>query len=68
LARAHRAAILSGNRVLIVAHGNSLRALDANLKPIGGRYLGDAAAIETAMEALMAQGKATPISELWALP
>jgi 2,3-bisphosphoglycerate-dependent phosphoglycerate mutase len=79
-------AILGGKRVLIVAHGNSLRALikflddtseadivglnvptgqplvyelDAGLKPIGSRYLGDAAAIESAMAAVAAQGKAT---------
>ncbi len=78
-------AIRSGRRVLITAHGNSLRALikhlddigedaivglnvptgrplvytlDADLKPLGSRYLGDAAEIEKAMAAVAAQGKA----------
>ena len=78
-------AILSGKRILIAAHGNSLRALikyldnigddeivslnvptgqplvyelDAKLKPIRSSYLGDAAAIESAMAAVAAQGKA----------
>ena len=78
-------AIRSGRRVLITAHGNSLRALikhldgigeadivglnvptgrplvytlDADLRPIGSRYLGDAAEIEKAMAAVAAQGKA----------
>ncbi len=78
-------AIRSGKRVLITAHGNSLRALikhldrigdadivglnvptgrplvyelDADLKPVGSRYLGDAAEIEKAMAAVAAQGKA----------
>ena len=78
-------AIRSGQRVLVTAHGNSLRALikhldgisdddivglnvptgrplvyelDATLKPIGSRYLGDAAEIEKAMAAVAAQGKA----------
>lgn len=77
--------IRAGRRVLIAAHGNSLRALikhldgigddeivglnvptgrplvyelDADLKPIGHRYLGDAAEIEKAMAAVAAQGKA----------
>ena len=77
--------IKTGKRVLITAHGNSLRALvkyldnvseqdivdlniptgvplvydlDDNLKPTGHRYLGDAAAIEAAMAAVAAQGKA----------
>ena len=77
--------IASGKRVLIVAHGNSLRALvkhlddisdadiidlniptgvplvydlDDNLRPTGSRYLGDQAAIEEAMAAVAAQGKA----------
>jgi 2,3-bisphosphoglycerate-dependent phosphoglycerate mutase len=77
--------VLSGKRVLIVAHGNSLRALvkhlegisdqaivelniptgvprvyqlDAQLKPISSRYLGDAAAIERAAQAVAAQAKA----------
>ena len=78
-------AIRSGRRVLVTAHGNSLRALikhlddigddeivglnvptgrplvyelDAELKPIRSRYLGDAAEIEKAMSAVAAQGKA----------
>ncbi len=78
-------AIRSGRRVLVTAHGNSLRALikhldgigdddivglnvptgrplvyelDAALKPIRSRYLGDAAEIEKAMAAVAAQGKA----------
>ena len=78
-------AILSGKRVLITAHGNSLRALikhldgigddaivslnvptgqplvyelDAQLKPIGSRYLGNADAVAEAMAAVAAQGKA----------
>lgn len=78
-------AILSGQRVLVTAHGNSLRALikhldgigddeivglnvptgrplvyelDAKLRPISSRYLGDAAEIEKAMSAVAAQGKA----------
>ncbi len=77
--------IAAGRRVLIVAHGNSLRALirhldnisdadiidlniptavpivydlDSDLKPTGSRYLGDQAAIEAAMAAVAAQGKA----------
>jgi len=77
--------ILSGKRVLITAHGNSLRALikhldgigdedivalnvptgqplvyelDAHLKPIRSRYLGNAEAIAEAMAAVAAQGKA----------
>jgi 2,3-bisphosphoglycerate-dependent phosphoglycerate mutase len=75
----------SGARVLIAAHGNSLRALvkyldgisdeeivglniptgvplvyelDDDLRPLGHRYLGDAAAVEAAMAAVAAQGKA----------
>ena len=78
--------IRAGKRVLIVAHGNSLRALvkhldnisdadiiDLNiptgvplvydladdLTPLGSRYLGDQAAIEQAMAAVAAQGKAS---------
>ncbi len=78
-------AIRSGQRVLVTAHGNSLRALikhldgigdddivglnvptgrplvyqlDAALKPISSRYLGDATEIERAMAAVAAQGKA----------
>ncbi len=77
--------IAAGKRVLIVAHGNSLRALvkhlddisdadiidlniptgvplvydlDDDLRPTGSRYLGDQAAIEEAMAAVAAQGKA----------
>ena len=79
--------IRAGKRVLIVAHGNSLRALvkhldnisdadiiDLNiptgvplvydlaedLTPLGSRYLGDQAAVEQAMAAVAAQGKASP--------
>ena len=78
-------AIKSGKKILIAAHGNSLRAmvkhldeisdedivgvniptgmplvyeLDADMKPISKRYLGDAAAVEKAMAAVAAQGKA----------
>ena len=78
-------AIRSGKRVIIAAHGNSLRALvkyldevseqdivelniptgaplvyelDENLRPLGHRYLGDAAAIEAAMQAVANQGRA----------
>ena len=78
-------AVRSGRRILIVAHGNSLRALvkyldgisdeeivqlniptgrplvyelDDSLRPIGNRYLGDAAEIEAAEAAVAAQGKA----------
>ena len=78
-------AIRSGQRVLVTAHGNSLRALikhldgisdddivglnvptgrplvyelDAGLKPIRSRYLGDAAGIAKAMAAVASQGKA----------
>ncbi len=77
--------IRSGKRVLIAAHGNSLRALvkyldnvpddeivglniptgiplvyelDENLKPIQHYYLGDAEAIQKAIESVAAQGKA----------
>ena len=77
--------IRSGRRVLITAHGNSLRALikhldgigddaivnlnvptgqplvyelDADLKPIASRYLGNADDIAKAMAAVAAQGKA----------
>lgn len=79
-------AVRSGKRVLIAAHGNSLRALikylddvsdaeivelniptaqplvyelDTQLRPIGHAYLGDAAAIQAAMQAVANQGKAT---------
>ena len=78
-------ALRSGKRVMIVAHGNSLRALvkylddvpdsaivelniptgqplvyelDDELKPIRHYYLGDASAIDAAMRAVAAQGKA----------
>ncbi len=78
-------AVRSGRQVLVVAHGNSLRALvkyldgigddeivqlniptgrplvyelDDSLRPIGHRYLGDAAEIEAAKAAVAAQGKA----------
>jgi 2,3-bisphosphoglycerate-dependent phosphoglycerate mutase len=77
--------VASGKRVIIAAHGNSLRALvmyldgvseedivnlniptgvplvyelDAELKPISHRYLGDQSAIEAAMAAVASQGKA----------
>ncbi len=78
-------AIRAGRRIIISAHGNSLRALikmldnvsdadivglnvpngqplvyelDADLKPIKSYYLGDAAAVQAAMQAVAAQGKA----------
>jgi 2,3-bisphosphoglycerate-dependent phosphoglycerate mutase len=74
----------TGRNVMVVAHGNSLRAmvkmldgvsdaeiselniptgvpllyeLDANLKPRGSRYLGDAAAIAAAAEAVKRQAE-----------
>jgi len=77
-------AILAGRKVLISAHGNSLRALamyldglseadvvalniptgiplvyslDASLKPLSHRYLGDPEAIRKAAEAVAAQGR-----------
>lgn len=77
--------IRSGARLLIAAHGNSLRALvkyldgiseqeivglniptgvplvyelDADLRPISHRYLGDAEAVAARMAAVAAQGKA----------
>ncbi len=80
-------ALRAGHRLVIAAHGNSLRALikylenvpdkeivnlniptarpmvyefDSALKPIGRRYLGDAAEIEAAMAAVAAQGRAKP--------
>jgi 2,3-bisphosphoglycerate-dependent phosphoglycerate mutase len=76
--------IKSGKRVIIAAHGNSLRALvkylddisdqeitelniptgvpllyelDADLKPLGHRYLGDEQAIKAKMAAVANQGK-----------
>jgi 2,3-bisphosphoglycerate-dependent phosphoglycerate mutase len=78
--------IRSGQRLLIAAHGNSLRAmvkylddvsedeivglniptgvplvyeLDADLRPVGHRYLGDQEAVAARMAAVAAQGKAT---------
>jgi 2,3-bisphosphoglycerate-dependent phosphoglycerate mutase len=78
-------AIRSGKRVLIAAHGNSLRALvkylddisddaivelniptgiplvyelDANLKPLGSRYLGDPEAAKRAADAVSKQASA----------
>ncbi|WP_088285494.1 2,3-diphosphoglycerate-dependent phosphoglycerate mutase [Ideonella sp. A 288] len=78
-------AIRGGQRVLIAAHGNSIRALvkylddmsdadivglnipngvplvydlDADLKPIGRRYLGDPEAVARAAAAVANQGKA----------
>jgi 2,3-bisphosphoglycerate-dependent phosphoglycerate mutase len=78
-------AIKAGQRVVVAAHGNSLRALvkyldnvsdkdiielniptgiplvyelDASLRPTKHYYLGDQAAIEAAMSAVAAQGKA----------
>jgi len=77
--------VKAGSRVLIAAHGNSLRALvkhldglsedavvslniptgiplvyelDADLKPLGSRYLGDPAAAKRAAEAVANQSKA----------
>jgi len=77
--------IRAGEQILIVAHGNSLRALvkhlngmtdeeimatniptgmpllydlDANLKPMDWRYLGDPEEVEKAMQAVANQGKA----------
>jgi 2,3-bisphosphoglycerate-dependent phosphoglycerate mutase len=54
-------AIQSGQRVLIAAHGNSLRALvyelDDNLKPIRNYYLGDPEKVQAAKDAVAAQGK-----------
>ena len=73
----------AGRQVMIVAHGNSLRALvmmldglspqqivelniptgvpllyelDAALRPLGSRYLGDAAEVAAAAEAVRRQG------------
>ena len=77
--------VKSGQKVLISAHGNSLRALvkylddvpddeivklniptgipliyelDEDMKPISHHYLGDAEALEKAIEAVASQGKA----------
>ena len=79
--------IQAGRRVLIAAHGNSLRALvkyldgisdeeiiglniptgvplvydlDADLRPLGHRYLGDPARIEAAVAAVAGQASARP--------
>lgn len=78
-------AIKAGKRIVVAAHGNSIRALvkyldnisdddivgvnipngiplvytlDADLKPIGKRYLGDQAAAQAASAAVAGQGKA----------
>ena len=78
-------AIKAGKRIVVAAHGNSIRALvkyldnisdddivglnipngipllytlDADLKPIGKRYLGDEAAAQAASAAVASQGKA----------
>lgn len=78
-------AIRAGHRILVTAHGNSLRALikhldgiaddaivsvnvptgqplvytlDETLKPLGSRYLGNAAEVAKAMAAVASQGKA----------
>jgi 2,3-bisphosphoglycerate-dependent phosphoglycerate mutase len=78
-------AIRAGKRIIVSAHGNSLRALikkldnisdddivslnipngqplvyelDADLRPIKSYYLGDAQAVQAAMNAVAAQGKA----------
>ena len=77
-------ALSSGKRVLVVAHGNSIRALvkyldrisdtdivglnipngiplvyelDKQLQPIRHYYLGDAAAVQAAAQAVANQGK-----------
>jgi 2,3-bisphosphoglycerate-dependent phosphoglycerate mutase len=80
-------AVRAGKRVIIAAHGNSLRALvkyldaisddaivqeniptglpleyqlDAELRPLSHRYLGDPAEVARRIEAVSAQGKASP--------
>jgi len=80
-------AVRAGRRVLVAAHGNSLRALvkhldrvsdadivglniptgvpllyelDAQLRPLGRRYLGDAEEVARRVAAVAAQGKAKP--------
>ena len=80
-------AVRSGKRVVVAAHGNSLRALvkyldaisdeaivqeniptglplayelDAQLRPVSRRYLGDPAEVARRIEAVSAQGKARP--------
>ena len=77
--------VQAGRRVLVAAHGNSLRALvkyldgmgedeivglniptgvplvyelDADLRPLGHRYLGDPEAVQRAAEAVARQGRA----------
>ncbi len=79
--------IRAGKRLLVAAHGNSMRALikyldgisdadivgvnipngiplvytlDADLRPIGKRYLGDAEAVAAAAAAVAAQGQTRP--------
>ena len=79
--------VRAGRRVLVAAHGNSLRALvkhldrvsdadivglniptgvpllyelDAQLRPLGRRYLGDAEEVARRVAAVSAQGKAKP--------
>ena len=79
-------AVREGRRIIVVAHGNSLRALikyldrisdekivdltvptgrplvyelDADLKPIRSRYLGDPEEVEAEMRAVANQGKTT---------
>ena len=79
--------IRAGKRLLVAAHGNSMRALikyldgisdadivgvnipngiplvytlDADLKPISRRYLGDAEAVAAAAAAVAAQGQTRP--------
>jgi 2,3-bisphosphoglycerate-dependent phosphoglycerate mutase len=80
-------AVRAGRRVLVAAHGNSMRALvkhldrvsdadivglniptgvpllyelDAQLRPLGRRYLGDAEEVARRVAAVSAQGKAKP--------
>ena len=80
-------AVRAGHRVLVAAHGNSMRALvkhldrvsdadivglniptgvplpyelDAQLRPLGRRYLGDAEEVARRVAAVAAQGKAKP--------
>ena len=80
-------AVRAGRRVLVAAHGNSMRALvkhldrvsdadivglniptgvpllyelDAQLRPLGRRYLGDAEEVARRVAAVAAQGKAKP--------
>jgi len=80
-------AVRAGHRVLVAAHGNSMRALvkhldrvsdadivglniptgvpllyelDAQLRPLGRRYLGDAEEVARRVAAVSAQGKAKP--------